>query len=83
LRFLLITLLLIVAGVAAGFGVFNVGLGGDPKIAVMDGTLDVIDDELTAAIKIKMRFVADNDDVKAVVVRINSPGGSASASEEL
>ena len=83
MRFLFITVLLALAGAGIGFGIFELALGGEPKIAVMNGTMSVIDDELTAAIKTKLRFVADNDDVKAVVVRINSPGGSASASEEL
>ena len=83
MRFFLITIVLALLGAGIGYGIFNVALGGEPKIAVMDGTMDVIDDELAAAIKVKLRFVAEDDAIKAVVVRINSPGGLASASEEL
>ena len=82
-RFVLTTALLVLLGLAIGWGIFSIGLGGTPKVAVVDGPMDVIDDELTAAIKAKLAFVAADPDIKAVVVRINSPGGSASASEEL
>jgi len=82
-RFVITTIVLALIGLGLGFGFYNVALGGTPKVAVFDGALGVIDDDLTAAIKVKLNFIADDPDIKAVVVRINSPGGSASASEEL
>ena len=83
MRFLIVTLFLALAGIGVGYGIFTIGLGGEPKLAVLDGPMDAIDDELTTAIKAKLRFVVEDPDIEAVVVRINSPGGSASASEEL
>ncbi len=82
-RLVLTSFALILVGLGVGWGIFSIGLGGTPKLAVLDGPLDVIDGRLTNAVKAKLAFAADDPDIKAVVVRIDSPGGSASASEEL
>ena len=89
-RFLAITLVAAIAGAALGWGIFNYALGGTPKIAVMDGPLiltdfdeGVIEFELAKIIATKVEFVARDPDIKAVVIRINSPGGEATSSERL
>ncbi len=81
---------LALAGAGAGYALFSFGLGGTPKIAVMDGPLvvqdfdeGVITFELANAILTKLDFAASDPDIKALVVRINSPGGEATSSERL
>ena len=81
---------LALAGAGAGYALFSFGLGGTPKIAVMDGPLvvqdfdeGVITFELANAIITKLDFAASDPDIKALVVRINSPGGEATSSERL
>ena len=81
---------LALAGAGAGYALFSFGLGGTPKIAVMNGPL-IVDDfdqgvitfELANAILTKLDFAASDPDIKALVVRINSPGGEATSSERL
>lgn len=82
-RSILVTIALALAGIGVGFGIFAFALGGTPKVAVMNGPQNVINSGLTGALKTQLAFVAADPNIKAVVVRINSPGGSASASEEL
>ncbi len=81
---------LVLAGAGAGYAVFSLALGGTPKIAVMNGPLvvedfdeGVITFELANAILTKLDFAASDPDIKALVVRINSPGGEATSSERL
>lgn len=89
-RFVFMTLIVAAAGAAAGFGIFALLLGGTPKIAVMDGPLmvtnfneGVIEFELANALETKLEFVERDPDIKAVVIRINSPGGEVTSSERL
>ena len=81
---------LVLAGAGAGYALFSYVLGGTPKIAVMNGPLwvndfdqGVITFELANAILTKLDFAANDPDIKALVVRINSPGGEATSSERL
>ena len=81
---------LALAGAGAGYALFSLALGGTPKIAVMNGPLVVTDFnegvitfELANALETKLDFVASNPYIKALVVRINSPGGEATSSERL
>ncbi len=72
---------LIVSGIvwattrSAGGGVF-----GSSQIAVID-----IDGVIISADKLdsQLRTLADRDEVKAIILHINSPGGGASASQEV
>lgn len=89
-RTILFLVVFAVLGAAAGYAIFSYGLGGTPKVAVMNGPLwvtdfnqGVINFELANAIETKLDFVANDPDIKAVVVRINSPGGEATSSERL
>ena len=81
-RFVAGTVILALAGIGIGAGIFVWGLGGTPQVAVMNGPQDVIDDELADALRTQLTFVTEDSDIKAVVIRVNSPGGFADRSEE-
>jgi protease-4 len=53
-----------------------------PKIGIVKLT-GTINDRNTDEIISMLRYTKERDDIKAVVLRINSPGGSASLSEEI
>ncbi len=62
--------------------------GNDKRIAVLVAEGEIVDGEQTSNNQIasktfceEIRKVRDNDKIKAVVLRVNSPGGSAMASE--
>lgn len=74
---------LIVLGLLLGYAVFSYALGGVPQVAVIDGPTDAIDLEVAQEIGTKLRLAADDRRVKAVVLRVDSPGGFVSASEDL
>ena len=89
-RFLAGTVVAVIVGAAVGWGIFSFALGGTPKIAVMDGPLvvnsfdeGVIEFALAKTLATKIEFVARDPSIKAVVIRINSPGGEATSSERL
>ncbi len=82
-RFVAGTVILALAGIGIGAGIFVWGLGGTPQVAVMNGPQDVIDDELADALRTQLTFVTEDSDIKAVVIRVNSPGGFADRSEEI
>ncbi|MCI0779066.1 MAG: S49 family peptidase [Chloroflexi bacterium] len=89
-RLVVLLSVLAIAGAGAGYALFAFVLGGTPKIAVMNGPLVVVDFdegvitfELANAILTKLDFAAADPDIKALVVRINSPGGEATSSERL
>ncbi len=90
LRFSIISLVLAVICGFIGYGIFAIGLGGTPKIAILNGPLivtdfneGVIEFELANALETKLEFVERDADIKAVVIRVNSPGGEATSSERL
>lgn len=64
---------------------FSNGLdAANVAVIVGDGAITVDGDELTSqAICRYFKEVRENDQIKAVVFRVNSPGGSALASEEI
>ena len=71
------------AGIALGaFVFFNVYLC-KPQIGIIDIPFTVINDDSAYIITSYLDYARDNDDIKAVVIRLNSPGGGASASEKL
>jgi len=58
----------------------------DPNIAVLIAAGDIsVDGNGIASSKLvkEIRSIRENDDIKAVVFRVNSPGGSALASDEI
>ena len=89
-RFVSISVVMALLGAAVGYGIYLYGLGGTPKVAVMNGPLivtdfdeGVIEFELANALEIKLDFVANDPDIKAVVIRMSSPGGEVTSSERL
>ena len=59
----------------------------EDEVAVLYAEGEITDDSGDGIVSKKLRRqiskIADDDDVKAVVLRVNSPGGSANASEEI
>ena len=80
-----ITLVVFMAalGVAAGLLIFVYVFPGQPKIGVIDIPYTVITDNSAYAIGEYLNYAREDDSIKAVVIRITSPGGGASASERL
>ena len=74
------TVVAVVAAIAVGYGRFNGPLGGDDFIARIEikGVIVHDDDRIG-----KIRKIAENDAVKAVIVRIDSPGGTVVGGETL
>ena len=74
------TVFAVVVAIAAGYGRFGGPLGGDDFIARVEinGVIVHDDDRLR-----KIRKLAEDDSVKAVIVRINSPGGTVVGGETL
>ena len=74
-------LLLAGIGVTIGYFVFFEVYPGKPKIGVIDIPLTVLTDNSAFQIKAFLDYARESDEIKAVVIRLNSPGGSAAASE--
>ncbi|MEE8167619.1 MAG: S49 family peptidase [Candidatus Hydrothermarchaeales archaeon] len=74
------SILIVLLAILLGYAAFT--YLAEPKIAViqLSGTIDRTTTDNTVAM---LRYAKDRDAVKAVVLRINSPGGSASLSEEI
>lgn len=70
-------------GVAAGLLVFVYVFPGQPKIGVIDIPFTVISDDSAYVIGEYLNYARRDDSIKAVVVKITSPGGGAAASERL
>jgi protease-4 len=71
----------IITGIIIGYAAFIFSLGA-PKVGVIkiDGVLDSATAE---KINKMLRYSGDHDDVRAVVLEINSPGGGAVSSEDV
>ncbi len=74
---------LVAAGVALGAFVFFNVYPGKPQIGLIDIPFTVINDDSAYVISAYLDYARDNDAIKAVVIRLNTPGGGASASEKL
>ena len=79
------TLMVLMAalGVAAGLLIFLFVFPGKPKIGVIDIPFTVITDDTSYVISEYLDYARRDDSIKAVVIKITSPGGSASSSERL
>lgn len=69
----------IVIGAVAFFSVFS----GRPQIGVITVPYTVINEESAYVLTSYMDYANRNDRIKAVVIRLTSPGGGATASERL
>lgn len=70
-------------GVAAGLLIFVYVFPGQPKIGVIDIPYSVITDDSAYAIGEYLNYAREDDSIKAVVIKITSPGGGAASSERL
>lgn len=77
------SLLLAVVGIVVGWAVFFHLFPGKPKIGVIDIPFTVITDDSAFVISEFLDYARRNGDIKAVFIRLNSPGGGAAASEKL
>ena len=68
-------------GVTIGYFVFFEVYPGKPKIGVIDIPFTTLNDNSAFQISAFLDYARSKDDIKAVVIRLNSPGGSAAASE--
>ena len=82
-RWYVSALLLAVVGALAGYVVFFYVFPGKPKIGVIDIPFTVINEDSAFVIGAFLDYARRNDDIKAVVIKLNSPGGGAAASEHL
>ena len=63
--------------------VFVYAFPGKPKIGVIDVPFTVISDDSAYVIGEYLDYAGREDSIKAVVIRLTSPGGGAAASERL
>ena len=76
-------LFVVAAGIVIGYFVFFEVYPGRPKIAVIDIPFTVITDDSAFVIDAFLDYARERDDIKGVVIKLNSPGGGAAASEQL
>ena len=72
-----------VVGVAIGYAIFYQAFPSQPKIGVIDIPFTGIDEGSAAIITSYLDYARRNSEIKAVVIKLGSPGGGASASEQL
>lgn len=78
-----LVILMVALGVAAGLLIFVYVFPGQPKIGVIEIPYTVISDNSAFVIGEYLNYARDDDSIKAVVIKITSPGGGAAASERL
>ncbi|MCH8818213.1 MAG: S49 family peptidase [Chloroflexi bacterium] len=76
-------LVLIGIGLAAGYGIYFRWVEDDPKIGIIDIPFTVISDDSATFIVEMIDFAREDDSIKGVVIKLNSPGGGVAASEKL
>ena len=70
-------------GVAAGVLIFIYVFPGTPKIGVIDVPFTVITEDSSYVISEYLNYARRDDSIKAVVIRLSTPGGGAASSERL
>ena len=75
--------LAIAIGIVAGWFVFLEVWPGKPDVGYIDIPFTVITDDSAFVIREFLDYTRRNDDIKAVVIHLDSPGGFAGASEQL
>ncbi|MCE2404680.1 MAG: S49 family peptidase [Dehalococcoidia bacterium] len=70
-------------GIAAGVLIFVYAFPGKPKIGVIHVPYTVINELSAYGITEQLHYALRDDSIKAVVIKLNSPGGTATASERL
>ncbi len=70
-------------GIAGGVLIFIYVFPGPPKIGVIDVPYTVINDNSASMISEYLNYARQDDSIKAVVLKLSTPGGGAAASERL
>ena len=70
-------------GIAAGLLIFLFIVPGKPKIGVIDIPFTVITENSSYVIGEYLNYARRDDSIKAVVIKLSTPGGGAAASERL
>lgn len=70
-------------GIAAGYLVFFHVYPHKPKIGVIDIPFTVINGRSAATMVSYLEYARQDDSIKAVIIKLNSPGGGAASSERL
>ncbi len=83
IRWFILTPLFIGLGIALGLSLFFTVLKADPKIGIIDVPFTVITDNSAFFINEMIDYARERDDIEAVVVLLNSPGGGVTPSEHL
>ena len=79
-----ISLLFVIAiGIVIGYFVFFEVFPGKPKIAIIDIPFTVLTDDSVFVINAFLDYTRERDEIKGVVIRLNSPGSVGSAGEQL
>ena len=73
----------IALGIALGLSLFFTVLEADPKIGIIDIPFTVITENSAFFINEMLDYARERDDIKAVVILLNSPGGGVTPSEQL
>ena len=73
----------IAVGVAAGLLAFIFVFPGKPKIGVIEVPFTIISENSASAISEFVKYARRDDSIKAVVIKLSTPGGDAAASERL
>lgn len=78
-RWLLSYIFLIILGLGIGYGI-SVAILDHPKVAVITASYVELDGSTANEINQALQYVRDDDSIRAVVIKLNSPGGTVSAS---
>ncbi len=70
-------------GIAAGLLIFVYVFPGTPKIGVIEIPYTVISDNSAYVMSEYLNYARRDDSIKAVVIKLSTPGGGAAASERL
>ena len=81
-RFFLSYIFLAIVSLAVGVAIFVV-LIGRPQIAIINVSYVELDGFTAGEIDQTLQFVRDDNSIKAVVIKLNSPGGTVSASSNV
>ena len=75
-RWFVVAALMAALGVAAGLLIFVFVFPGQPKIGVIDVPFTVITEDSSYVISEYLNYARRDDSIKAVVIKITSPGGA-------
>ena len=70
-------------GIAVGAWTFVYAFPGKPQIGVIDIPFTVINEDSAYVIGEYLNYAREDDSIKAVVIKLTTPGGGAAASENL